>query len=296
MNIDVRSSLTHVAQGLLMGGADIIPGVSGGTMALVVGIYERLVRAISHLFSVLLAAGRMELSAARREFGQVDWALLLPLGAGIVCALVVGARILPGLLERYPHQCRGLFFGLIAASVVIPWQRIRRPRAATVGVVLGAAALAFVLVGLPPRTIPHPHLLQVFGAAAVAICAMILPGVSGAFLLLVLGIYEPTLQAIDGRDVLYVGTFAAGAAVGLGLFSKVLSWLLAHYHDRTMAVLVGLMVGSLRALWPWLGADRQVLTPAPGEPVLSVVALALAGFAFVILLLRWSPVSVEAEG
>jgi putative membrane protein len=145
-----------------------------------------------------------------------------------------------------------------------------------------------VLVGLPPREISEPSLPLVLGAASVAICAMILPGVSGAFLLLVMGVYDATLHAISGLDMAYIGVFIVGAVVGLGVFSRLLSHLLHHHHDRTMAVLVGLMAGSLRALWPWQTETRGLLAPpaAAGE-VLVVVALAVAGFAAVSVLIRF---------
>ena len=282
-----RSSLTHYAQGLLMGGADIIPGVSGGTMALIVGVYEALVGALSHLYAAALAFVRWDLAEAHRRYRLVQWRLIIPLGAGIVTALLVGALIIPGLLERYPIQCRGFFFGLIAGSLAIPWQRIRLHRSYHVLLALVATVVAFFLVGLPPSTIDDPTMLYGFAAAAVAICAMILPGVSGAFLLLVLGIYEATLEAINARNLGYVLVFALGAGTGLGVFSTLLNYLLKHRHDATMAVLVGLMAGSLRALWPWLAEDRALQWPDPGEPVLSVIGLVVLGFA-IVTALAWA--------
>lgn len=282
------SLFKHYAQGLLMGGADIIPGVSGGTMALIVGIYERLIDAISTLFSSVLALLRADLPEARRHVSNVDWRLLLPLGLGIGSALVVGARIIPVVMEAYPAQSLGLFFGLVAASIFIPWQRISVRDARVFGMAALAAAAAFLLTGLPALTTTDPALLVVFGCAAVAICAMILPGVSGAFLLKALGLYEATLLALNERDVVYVLVFMAGAALGLGLFSKVLSWLLDHYHDLTMAALVGLMAGALRALWPWQTAHRALYLPSGDDPILSVVALMVIGFALVFTLTWWS--------
>ncbi|MFQ5570055.1 MAG: DUF368 domain-containing protein [Rhodothermales bacterium] len=287
MNHKIRIRLSHFAQGLLMGGADIIPGVSGGTMAIIVGIYERLIAALSSLFSAGLALLRLNLTDMRRHLRKIDWDLLVPLGLGIATAVVVGALLIPPLLHAYPMHCRGLFFGLIAASLAIPWRRIEQPGVLSFAVVAAAAVAAFFLVGLPDRDVSDPNTLQIFGAAAVAICAMILPGVSGAFLLLVLGLYEPTLLALNNRDVIYVLTFMAGAVAGLGTFTKFLNWLLTAYHDWTMAALVGVMLGSLRALWPWLAADRSLLLPAPDEPVLIILALAVLGFAAVAGLTWW---------
>jgi putative membrane protein len=216
----------------------------------------------------------------------VDWGLVLPLGIGIVTALYIGSRIVPHLLETYPVQVRALFFGLIVGSLVIPLRRMRHIGAAELGIMVAAAVAAFLLVGLPPREIPAPPLYLVFVFAAIAICAMILPGVSGAFLLLVLGIYEATLRALSALDIPYVAVFVAGAAVGLGLFSKLLEWLLEHHHEWTMAALVGLMAGSLRALWPWLTEDRGLLGPPDAASLSLAAGLALLGAA-VVLVAAW---------
>ncbi len=287
----------HFAQGLLMGGADIIPGVSGGTMALIVGIYARLIDSLSSGFSMLLAAARMRGDEAGKHARAVEWRLVVPLLAGIVTAIGTASFFLPHLLETYPHQMRGLFLGLVAASIAVPWLRIGRMTGRLLLIALAGAVVAFVLVGLPLLAEqPDPGMVRVFASASVAICAMILPGVSGAFLLEVLGVYQPTVEALraaiglDFSAVGYVAVFVLGATMGLGLFSKALEWLLHHYHDATMAALVGLMAGSLRALWPWQPWDsheRVLLWPQPGDPVTSVLLLIAAGFVFVALLTWW---------
>jgi putative membrane protein len=278
----LKGSLLHLVQGLAMGSADVVPGVSGGTVALIVGIYERLIRSVRAGASGAFAAVRLDRAGAARRFSEVEWGLVLPLAAGIVTALYIGSRIVPHLLEEYPVEVRAVFFGLILGSLAIPLRRMRHIGGAEVAVMAVAAVVAFLLVGLPPREIGAPPLPLVFAFASIAICAMILPGVSGAFLLLVLGIYEPTLEALSSLDVPYIAVFVAGAAVGLGLFSKLLEWLLDHHHEWTMAALVGLMVGSLRALWPWLSEDRG-LDPPPDAASLAIAAgLALAGAALVL--------------
>lgn len=288
------SSPLHFAQGLLMGGADIIPGVSGGTMALIVGIYERLIDSLSSGFSMILAGVRLRWRDAGEHARAVDWWLVGPLLAGIVTAIGVASFFLPHLMETYPHQMRGLFLGLVAASIAVPWLRIGRMTWRLLLVALAGAVAAFLVVGLPLlETEAGPGLPRVFASASIAICAMILPGVSGAFLLEVMGIYEPTVGALRAaigfelQAVGYVAVFVLGAMVGLGVFSKVLDWLLEHYHDRTMAALVGLMAGSLRALWPWQpweSHERVLLWPQPGDPVTSVVLLIAIGFVSVALL------------
>jgi putative membrane protein len=281
-------------RGALMGAADVIPGVSGGTVALILGIYARLISSIRAAASAPVAILRGDRERARQRWTEVDWSLVLPLGVGIVTALAVGTIVLPGLLDRYPEGTRALFFGLIAASVPIPWRHMRERRR---GLLVAAvfAVLAFVLVGLPPQTIENPPLPYVFVAASVAICAMILPGVSGAFLLYAMGVYRATLEAARDLDLLYVAVFGAGAVIGLGLFSKLLEWLFAHRHDATMAALVGLMAGSLRALWPWQDDDRGLLTPPGDASALVMLALVIAGFAIVTVLVRVSATREPAE-
>lgn len=282
-----RHGLDYFVRGLLMGGADIIPGVSGGTIALIVNVYERLIEAISHLVSFGLRLVRFDGTGARDAWRAVDWGLLLPLGGGIVTALLVGARFIPGLMEQYPMHMQGLFFGLVAASLFIPWQRIDRVRPFLVVIAVVAAVAAFWLTGLPQLDVEEPGLLRVFGSAAVAICAMILPGVSGAFLLEVLGIYSPTLEAVNGRQWIYIAVFIAGAGTGLGLFSKLLNLLLHRYHDATMAALIGLIAGALRALWPYTAPGGALQWPAPHDPVGSVVVLGALGFLVVLALMWW---------
>lgn len=276
----------HFLFGLLMGGADIVPGVSGGTMALIVGIYERLIDSVRAAATAVVNLVRGRVGEMRRCLGEVEWGLVLPLAAGILTAIVIAARLIEPALEEHPVPLRALFFGLIAGSLAIPWRRIPRRKRSHVGIAAGTAILAFVLTGLPPAAVANPGPLAIFLTAAVAICAMILPGVSGAFLLLVMGMYEPTLAAVNARDVVYIGIFGLGAAVGLGAFSKLLSYLLETHHDLTMVALVGLMAGSLRALWPYQTETRELLGPPSMGSALMALGIAAIGFVAVTILAR----------
>ncbi len=280
--------VVHVLQGLLMGAADSVPGVSGGTMALIVGIYERLLASIAEGFRAILSLLRGNIRMCIEHLRRVEWLFLIPLAVGIGAAIVVAAEFIPTLLDEYPAHMRGLFLGMVAASIAIPWRRITKPTASLLVVAVVAAIAAFVFSGLPSSGGEAPSLVRVFFSAAVAICAMILPGVSGAFLLEVLGLYEPTLAAVSAGDLVYVGVFGAGAITGLGSFSLLLGLLLRKYHDTTMAALVGLMIGSLRALWPWQDADRALELPAalPASAILGVAALIVGGFLFVTVVER----------
>lgn len=275
----------HFAAGMLMGAADIVPGVSGGTMALITGVYERLVESIDAGFRSVLAIGRGNLTEAQLQFSRVSWGLVIPLGVGIALAIIVGAIVITSAIERFPLQSHGLFLGLVAASIAIPWQRMQKRDAASVGLMFSFGVLAFYLTGLSGGIpVEAPSMLRVFFSAAIAICAMILPGISGAFLLKAMGMYEPTLMALRELELVYVGTFIVGAALGIGMFSRLLTYLLRTHHDLTMAALVGLMAGSLRALWPW---QERLVSQSPETGVAMVLLWIAIGLALIIGVLVW---------
>jgi putative membrane protein len=271
----------------MMGAADSVPGVSGGTVAFIVGIYDRLIGSISSAFHAVVALIRFDPKSSRARLSQIEWGLIVPLLLGIGTAIVLAAGVVLQALERYPEPARALFLGMVGASVIVPWKRITRVQSSTWLLAAIGGILAFVLSGLPPGTISDPSAAAIFGSAMVAICAMILPGVSGAFLLLVLGMYEPTLDAVHNRDLGFVAVFGLGAGVGLGSFSLLLNAALRRFHDETMAVLVGLMLGSLRALWPWQTDDRALLRPGSAGSAAAMLGIALIGFALVFALERW---------
>jgi len=301
----VKRTIVNLVRGGLMGVAEVIPGVSGGTVALIVGVYRTLINAIADAVLALrqlvgLAEGGPSAKRFAGTLRSLPWTLLIPLVIGMGIALVLGARFIEPLLETNPIQMRSLFFGLVLAGVYVPAHMVIRAggpwRTVDYVVALVFAVILFVLVGLPPATINDPSPLVVFLSAAVAICALVLPGVSGSFLLLTLGMYETTIEAVNDRDVGYLAVFALGALVGLALFVSVLKWLLAHRTRITLVIITGLMVGSLRALWPWEDDDRGL--QAPNEAVLSAVLFFAIGVAVVVGLMlaeRRLGVSEEQE-
>ena len=298
------SDLVQVARGFLMGGADIIPGVSGGTVALILGIYERLVTAISRVDMTLVehVKGRRWSAAAT----HVDLRFLIALGCGIALGILSLASLMHYLLENQRQYTFAAFFGLILASTVLVAQMVRRWRPITGICLLIGAAFAFWLVGLPFSQTPPEGNGYVFLCGTVAICAMILPGISGAFILLILGKYSDITGLL--RDVLHgditattlvtIAVFCVGCLVGLLSFAKLLRWLLARHESQTMALLCGLMVGSLRKIWPFkkdLTPDvvefkRKVfdnIWPAQWDgDVLLTLAIAVVAAAFVFVLDR----------
>ena len=279
--------LIWVLQGIGVGVANVIPGVSGGTMALIFGIYERLISLLSDLVKAGLLLARFDIKGFISALRKLDLLFLFWLAVGVVLAPLLGAEIIPRMLETYPIESRSLFFGLILGTLPIPWLRIRSHGTGNVVALVAAAAISFMLVGIPPLDPGDPGLIAIFLAAALAICAMILPGVSGAFILLVLGMYAPIFEAIDARDPAVVGTFILGAGVGLGSFALFLKWLLGKAHDLTMAALVGLMIGSLRSLWPWLAEDRSILAPDTGDGFGLVLLIGLGGLVLSAAMTAW---------
>ena len=257
--LDLRpGSLTaNLGRGFLMGGADIIPGVSGGTVALILGIYTRLISAIGRVGPDLLADVRTRslTTAARR----LDLSLTAPLFVGILLGAVSLGSIVDTLLRDYRQYTLGLFFGLIAASAVYVAKLVPRWSPAAIGASVIGAVAAFLLVGLPALANPPNGVWYLFVCGAIGICAMILPGVSGAFLLLVLGRYDTITGIIKNvvkldltsENLVALAVFGSGCVVGLLSFARVLSRLLKSAPSITLATLCGLMVGSLRKLWPF---------------------------------------------
>jgi putative membrane protein len=236
------------SKGFCMGAADVVPGVSGGTMAFILGIYEELIDAIK---SFDLRSLRLLLTfKARAFFESISWKFLLALGLGILMAIFTLARLLAWLLHNTPVLIWSFFLGLILASVVTVSRRIRTWQPLTWVTLMSGLIGIYLLVGLAPGTTPNvPWFL--FLSGAVAICAMILPGISGSFILVLMGKYQYILEAVNQRDFLILFIVAAGACVGIAAFSRLLAWLLHRYHDLMVAFLTGLMLGSLRKVWPW---------------------------------------------
>ena len=281
--------LLDAVRGALIGIVEIVPGVSGGTVALIIGVYETLIDGAGHLArgSALLVADGLRGRGIRRamaHFRSVRWSVVLPIGVGMLTAIVVGAGLLAPLLESHPVQTKAVFAGLIAASLIVPIRMVGgRWRAREVAVAAAAALTSFLLTGLPPAAEAEPALLVVAIAAAFAVCALVLPGVSGSFLLLTVGMYAPTLAAVNDRDLAYLGVFILGAMIGLGVFVSGLQWLLAHRHRITLVVMTGLMVGSLRALWPWQSEQNDLLPP--DDDLGGVILLFLLGAGIVLVVI-----------
>lgn len=311
------SAAVTALRGFAMGAADLVPGVSGGTVALLLGIYDRFIGAIRGIAGIGGRLLRGDISGARSKFKEADWVFVLPLGVGIVIAVFSLASLMERLLHDYPEEMAGIFMGLVLASLVATYLSLEKhtnhanfdpanlsrqsdpstsatpsetglppnqqeaqsdvsslsetanqpdPKIAATErtnnpltrltlwellLALAVAAGVFVLLGFSATPQTDPSLLAYLGAGALAICAMVLPGISGSFLLLIVGMYAALLAAVDDLAIAELLVFCLGAAIGLALFSTLLHRLLTNFRRLTTAVLLGLLLGSMRVLWPW---------------------------------------------
>ena len=231
-----------------MGAANVIPGVSGGTMALILGIYEELINAIR---SINLKFVRLiTILNIKEALSTVSWPFLLPVGLGVLLATFSLAEALSWLLDRYPVIVWSFFFGLIVSSVITVSRVIKQWRISTIVAIVVGTIIAYGFFGVIPVSTPNAPWF-IFGSGFIAICAMILPGISGAYVLVLLGKYHYILEALNNKDFFTLFIIGAGSLVGLISFAQILGWLLKRYHDLIMAILIGLMCGSLRKIWPW---------------------------------------------
>lgn len=276
------------AKGFAMGAANVIPGVSGGTIALLTGIFNELIGALNALLTP--KAWKQLFKGNFREFWEyIHGTFLLWLGAGVVASVFSLAKLMEYVLSHHPVQTWAFFFGLILVSAVFMLADLKGKKAVDVLWLAIGAAMGAAICLLSPSTTPDaPWFIAICGA--IAICTMILPGISGSFILVLLGKYDYIMGAVSNLDIPVLAVFAVGCVVGIVAFSKILHWLIAHFEKQTLLVLIGFTVGSLVKVWPW--ADKaayqaaNALTGCPeGElHILSAVICALVAAASVIVL------------
>jgi putative membrane protein len=288
-------------KGIAMGAADVVPGVSGGTIAFITGIYEELINSIK---SINLSSLKLLLTGKFAQFWKaVNGNFLLSLLTGIAFSIISLAKGLKYLLDHYPILVWSFFFGLVVASAIYVARTITKWNLATVASGIAGIIIAYFITVITPAEANTTYWF-IFLSGAIAICAMILPGISGSFILVLLGMYKFILEAVGNFELAIIFTFLAGAAIGIISFSNVLSWLLKKYHNLTISLLAGFMVGSLNKVWPWKEVvktftDRhgeikplieENILPATYEQITGnqsfiIGAIALAAFGFVIIFL-----------
>jgi putative membrane protein len=286
-------------KGMAMGAADVVPGVSGGTIAFISGIYEELLASISNVNFELLKT--LKSDGIKAAWKQVNGSFLLALFIGIFISIISLAKTIKWLLENEPILLWSFFFGLVLASIIYIGKQISKWNTKAIIILIIGAFVAYYITTLNPLVTENSSLLFMFLAGSIAICAMILPGISGAFIMVLLGAYKPILSALNDRDYKTVATVFLGAIVGLLVFSKILKWMFTNYKNYTLAILTGFIVGSLNKIWPWketltwrinshdleVPFKQQSISPFSfdGDPKLMfAIILAFVGFGLILLM------------
>ena len=287
-------------KGMAMGAADVVPGVSGGTIAFISGIYEELIGTLNNINFSLLK--NLKTEGIKSTWNKANGSFLLALLSGVFVSVMSLAKGVEWLLEHHPILLWSFFFGLVLASIVYVGKQIKLTSwdlRLVLAMAIGAV-IAFLITTINPSETSDTNLFLFF-AGALAICAMILPGISGSFILVIIGAYSPVLEAINSRDLKTIFIFGAGAIVGLLSFSKLLKWLFEKYNRLTLAVITGFMIGSLNKIWPWKVAltfrtnskgikvplNEQSISPfnVNGDPqLLQAIGLMIFGILLILLL------------
>lgn len=261
-NRSARAFFGISLRGIAMGAADVVPGVSGGTVAFITGIYEELLETISGLRLSLIGVLRKE--GIKATWKKANLSFLFALFVGIAIAIVTLANLITYLLEHHEQLLWGFFFGLVAASVWAVGKDVKKWTAGSVVAFIIGTFLAVWITSLPPLSaVDIPGFI--FFAGMVAICAMILPGISGSFILLIIGAYHDVLHAVKSFDLKTIAIFGAGCVTGLLGFSRLLNWMYKRYTDLTVSLLTGFMLGSLQKLWPWQAKSQLLHTHSDGR-------------------------------
>ena len=278
MNFNLKEIILIFLKGLFMGSADIVPGVSGGTIALITGIYERLISAISSIrFSFLKPLLKGNFTDFKEKLiEEIDFELFIPLILGIGIAFISLAKVISYLLDTQTAYTFSFFLGLILASAYILYTKLDNFNIKLILISIIGIILSYIFVGLNPIATNH-SLVVIFISGLIAICAMILPGISGSFLLLLLGQYQYMLNALNSRNLIEIFVFGIGAVIGILGFSKLLNYLLERYESATMAFLIGIMVGTLRL------PVMKITATIQGSWIPCII-LALIAFALIIVL------------
>ena len=242
--------ILNAIRGALIGMAELVPGISGGTVALIVGIYERAVHNANDLIS--------------GNFKKVEWSFLGSVAVGMLIAVFGFSTLLSNFVDNNVSASSALFLGMVVISIIVPLSMLskaERTAPSSIIAFIAAGVVIFIVTGFTSEPQDDPSLIVVFFAAAIAVCALILPGISGSLILLTMGLYQPIIGAVSDRELGTMGVFALGALCGLAAFIKLLNYLLSTHRAPTLAAMAGFMLGSLRALWPW-GADQDASSGA----------------------------------
>jgi putative membrane protein len=299
MKRSLKDYIVISLKGMAMGAADVVPGVSGGTIAFISGIYEELLNSISSFNFNLLKVYKKE--GFKQVWNIVNGSFLLALFIGISISVLSLAKLIETLLENHPIVIWSFFFGLVLASIIYIGKQITTWTIGSILCLILGGILAFYITTLNPMVSENSSPWFLFLVGMIAICAMILPGISGSFILVLLGAYKPVLNALNTRDFFSIIIFMLGAVVGLLTFSRILKWLFSTYKNYTLATLTGFIIGSLNKIWPWQeiiswrtnskGIEVPLSTTSvspfsfEGDPqLMTAILLATIGFGLILLL------------
>ena len=307
MTRTIKDYILIAVKGMGMGAADVVPGVSGGTIAFITGIYEELIESIK---SVNLSSIKLLFQFKLKDFWKaVNGNFLLSIVVGIAISFLSIAKLIKYLLEQHPILIWSFFFGLIVASALVIAKKITEWKLRSMIAIIVGIGIAYLVTEVTPAETTNAYWF-LFLSGALAICAMILPGISGAFILLLLGKYEFVLNALSSFKLDIIAVVGCGAVVGLLSFSNLLSWLLKKYHNMTIALLSGFMIGSLNKVWPWKetvstfidrhGFEKALLQenilPHTFESIngqntnlMYAIGLAILGFMVIIIMDKYNP-------
>ena len=300
-NRKIFDYLIITLKGVAMGAADVVPGVSGGTIAFISGIYDELLESINAINFKLLKTFKK--NGFKKAWESINGNFLLSLFIGILISVLSLAKILSHLLEVYPILIWSFFFGLVLASILFVGKQITTWNSVTFLSLGTGIAFAYLITQLQPVVGVNPSAFYLILSGSLAICAMILPGISGAFILVLLGMYQIVLNAVHQREIGKIALIGLGAVIGLLTFSRLLKYILDHYRNSTLAVLTGFIIGALNKIWPWkevlesLKIEDKILvlkdksvSPfqyAGDNQLAYAILLAILGFILIIILEKW---------
>lgn len=281
--MDKKLIFTYL-KGLLMGAADVVPGVSGGTIALITGIYETLINSINSFSFGLIQVWRS--SGIIAVFKKVNGPFLVALIAGVLTSIFSISKVISYLLSEQAVSTWSFFFGLVIASTSVVSKEIKKWDWSTISLLLIGIILAYFITQFTPADESN-SLIYLFFSGAIAICAMILPGISGSFILIILGSYESVLNAVDQRDFKVILVVAFGCIFGILSFARILKFLFRKFRAQTMAIMLGFIIGSLVKIWPWKDLNQQnIYNFEQMQDLEYAIGFCLVGFLAVILVER----------
>jgi putative membrane protein len=299
MGRNLKEYLVIGLKGMAMGAADVVPGVSGGTIAFISGIYEELLASISNVNFKLLKT--LKSDGIKAAWRQVNGSFLLALFIGIFISIISLAKTIKWLLENEPVLLWSFFFGLVVASIIYIGKQVELWNTKIIILFILGISFGYAVTVIPPTNVGEINYLFLVFAGAIASCAMILPGISGSYILLLIGVYPIVMTAITTKDYKIIGAIAIGVIVGLLSFSKLLKWLFTNYKNEMLIVLTGIMLGSLNKVWPWKetvstyldshGVTKPILEQSVspfsfnGDPkLMSAIVLLIVGFVLILLM------------